>query len=210
MNEQQDWDYQDPEDEDPDSGLSDKKKNALVRYMAILFGVAFLLVLMSFLIQLRDSRETISDLSQANNSALQNAGKLQDDNQRLNQENTALREQVEALEVQLQDAQAATERAESAHRDTLTELDGLKKSLVEQTRLTGQLEDAARAWLLGDRDECDQLLSKLDREALDDAGQSLYDQLRSALDAQTAENTEEDGEAAENAGTAGEHTGGQS
>ena len=45
------------------AGLPDQKKNALLRYMAILFGVAFLLVLLSFLIQMRDSRETISDLS---------------------------------------------------------------------------------------------------------------------------------------------------
>ena len=57
LNERQSWDYQDTEEEL--SPLSDKKKNALVRYMAILFGVAFLLVLLSFLIQLRDSRETI-------------------------------------------------------------------------------------------------------------------------------------------------------
>ena len=47
------------------TGLPDQKKNALLRYMAILFGVAFLLVLLSFLIQMRDSRETISDLSES-------------------------------------------------------------------------------------------------------------------------------------------------
>ena len=59
--------------------ISDEKRTALLRYMAILFGVAFLLVLLTFLIQLRDSKQTISELNKSNASALQNAGKLQDE-----------------------------------------------------------------------------------------------------------------------------------
>ena len=110
LNEQQSWDYQDPEEEL--TLLSNKKKNALVRYMAILFGVAFLLVLLSFLIQLRDSRETISDLSQANSSALQNAGKLQEDNQRLAGDNEALLRQIESLEAQLRETEETATQAE--------------------------------------------------------------------------------------------------
>ena len=42
--------------------LDDRKKTALLRYIAIMFAVAFLLVLSSLLMQMRDSRQIISEL----------------------------------------------------------------------------------------------------------------------------------------------------
>lgn len=191
MNEDQSWDYQD-QDEEEVSPLSNKKKNALVRYMAILFGVAFLLVLLSFLIQMRDSRETISDLSQANSSALQNAGRLQEDNQKLIQDKEALLQQVAALETQLRETEESVERAEAARRETLNELAAVQKTLADQTRANGGLLEAAQDWLNGDREKCAANLNKLDRSELDETGQALYSQLRKALTTETAENTEED------------------
>ena len=213
MNEQQSWDYQDPEEEL--TLLSNKKKNALVRYMAILFGVAFLLVLLSFLIQLRDSRETISDLSQANSSALQNAGKLQEDNQRLAGDNEALLRQIESLEAQLRETEETATQAEKARRDALSELSGVQKTLADQTRARGRLFEAAEDWLDGERKSCEAHLNKLDREELDEAGQALYDRLQAARAADTAENTEENAENAEGSETEGtepdgEEIGGQS
>ena len=213
LNEQQSWDYQDPEEEL--TLLSNKKKNALVRYMAILFGVAFLLVLLSFLIQLRDSRETISDLSQANSSALQNAGKLQEDNQRLAGDNEALLRQIESLEAQLRETEETAAQAEKARRDALSELSGVQKTLADQTRAGGRLFEAAEDWLDGERKSCEAHLNKLDREELDEAGQALYDRLQAALAADTAENTEENAENAEGSETEGtepdgEEIGGQS
>ena len=109
----------------PDNDLqrqpfSDKKRAALLRYMAVLFGVAFLLVLLSFLIQIRDSRETISDLNQSNASALQNAGKLQEENQALTAANADLEAELEALQEQAQTAIADRETLE-AEADALDE-----------------------------------------------------------------------------------------
>ena len=56
----------DPQDKPPESkprsGLSEKRKRALINYMAILFAVAFLLVALSLGIQYRDSQATISQL----------------------------------------------------------------------------------------------------------------------------------------------------
>lgn len=191
MNEDESWDYQD-QDEEEISPLSDKKKNALVRYMAILFGVAFLLVLLSFLIQMRDSRETISDLSQANSSALQNAGRLQEDNQKLVQDKEALLQQIAAMETRQLETEEAVERAEAAHRETLNELSAVQKTLADQTRADGRLFEAALDWLTGERDKCAASLNRLDQAELDETGQALYDQLRRALETETAENTEED------------------
>lgn len=186
MNEQQSWDYQDPEEEL--SLLSNKKKNALVRYMAILFGVAFLLVLLSFLIQMRDSRETISDLSQANSSALQNAGKLQEDNQKLAQDNAALAQQIETLQTELRETEDRVSQAEEARRKVQSELSEVQKTLAGRTRASEGLFEAAQDWLAGDRASGASRLDKVERSELDEAGQTFYDRLQTALEADTAEN----------------------
>lgn len=190
MNEDQSWDYQE-QDEEEASPLSDKKKNALVRYMAILFGVAFLLVLLSFLIQLRDSRETISDLSHANSSALQNAGRLQEDNEKLSQDKENLERRIAELQTQLQATENSAKQAEAARKDTLNELAAVQKTLAEQTRANGHLLEAVQDWMNGEREKCAANLDKLELTELDEAGQALYSQLRRALSADTAENAEQ-------------------
>ncbi len=184
---------QEAEEETP---LNEKKKNALLRYMAILFGVAFLLVLLSFLIQMRDSRETISDLSQANTSALQNAEKLQDDNQKLTQEKAALQKELSDLEKQLSAMQEQNAKLEVERHEALIEKDELQKTLTEQSRTGSQLNEAAQLWLIGERERCDRALAKLERAALNESGQALHDQLRTALDADTVETIGETAEGA--------------
>lgn len=119
------------------SGLDEKRKTALLRYMGILFGVAFLLVLLSSLIQMRNSRLTISELNQASNSALQNAEALQTMNRELVDQNAALIAENTELEQQRDDAQELSdqrkaqmdelgnqlERVESLHQQQLEQLD---------------------------------------------------------------------------------------
>lgn len=70
----------------PRSGLSEKRKRALINYMAILFAVAFLLVALSLAIQYRDSQATISQLGANARSAMDKAETLQDENQKLSQD----------------------------------------------------------------------------------------------------------------------------
>ena len=94
-------------DEQNKTPVDDGRKNALLRYIAILFAVAFLFVLLSLVMQMRDSRATISELNAASASALKNAETLQDDNRQLQEENAALKEEVESLQDQLEDAQEA-------------------------------------------------------------------------------------------------------
>lgn len=82
--------------------LSADKRAALLRYMAILFAVAFLMVLASLLIQTHSSRAALSEMSKNNSDALSNAMAnaefLQDQNRELQDENRELRAQLEALE----------------------------------------------------------------------------------------------------------------
>ena len=78
-------------DEQNKTPVDDGRKNALLRYIAILFAVAFLFVLLSLVMQMRDSRATISELNAASASALKNAETLQDGNRQLQEENAPLR-----------------------------------------------------------------------------------------------------------------------
>lgn len=104
-----------PEEKTP---LDDKKKNALLRYITILFAVAFLFVLFSMLLQMRDSQATISELNQSSASALQKAEQLQEHNQQLQEENDSLQAQIEALQ---QEVDKLTESDQSEEIEQLRE-----------------------------------------------------------------------------------------
>ena len=163
------------------AGLPDQKKNALLRYMAILFGVAFLLVLLSFLIQMRDSRETISDLSESKASALQNALVLQDENQALTEENDQLRTQLEAAQQQLKDAEEQAARDAAEIEELQTQLSEAQAQLNDMPDYYEFLCQAVMAYLDGDLKECYGLvageITPQGRAYLDPSGQLLYDKL---------------------------------
>ena len=76
----------------PDTGkpLSEKRKAALLRYMTILFSAAFILVLISLILQMHSSQAKISELNAASTSALSNAEALQEENRNLQDEKIAL------------------------------------------------------------------------------------------------------------------------
>ena len=74
-----------PEQAAPETGkpLSEKRKSALLRYMAVLFCAAFILVLISLILQTHSSKAKISELNAASTSALSNAEALQNENRAL-------------------------------------------------------------------------------------------------------------------------------
>ena len=118
--------------------LSDARKAALLRYMAILFAVAFLLVLLSLILQTHSSKSTISELSAASTSAMDNAVKLQEQNRQLQEENLSLESQVEQLQQSLDEEKALNEQLLEASKDEeQDEQEALKKSEQElaHTRL---------------------------------------------------------------------------
>ena len=127
------------EKESRSSAMSEQKRTALLRYMTILFAVAFLIVLLSYLIQVFNSQSTISQLNATSASALQNAERLQDTNRELTDEN-------ERLKVELDDAKeeilAVQRDAETARAAALAE----GRAEGEETgRLAGQA-DAQKAY----------------------------------------------------------------
>lgn len=79
-----------------------QRQNPVMRYLAILFAAAFLLMLLSFLMQRRASNETIENLKQSV-SAMQSVNTLQEEKTALETQTDALENQVAALEEQIDD-----------------------------------------------------------------------------------------------------------
>lgn len=169
--------------------LTDKKRNALLRYMAMLFGVAFLLVLLSFLIQMRDSRQTISDLNQSNASALQNAGKLQEENQMLTAANAELQEQLDQAQAAMGDLQDLERQAadlEQALTEAQEQLAAADQRSADTQAAYDLLMSAQAAADSGDTDALKDALSQLAplETALSDAAKAQYHILQGSLTAE--------------------------
>ena len=88
-----------PEQAAPETGkpLSEKRKSALLRYMAVLFCAAFILVLISLILQTHSSKAKISELNAASTSALSNAEALQNENRALQDDKIALEKENQEL-----------------------------------------------------------------------------------------------------------------
>ena len=83
---------------------SSHKKYRLALYVSILFGVSFLLMLMSYLISLRNNAVEIEQHKSYNVSALKSIESLQDENEALKKENEELEETVASLKSDLASA----------------------------------------------------------------------------------------------------------
>lgn len=124
--------------------LSEAKKNAFLRYMTILFAAAFLLVLVSLIMQSSSSREQIGALNESNASALSKAEQLQTQNRDLQSEVEALKAQLDAeqalrdeiaqLEQELADAQQAQSDLQSEADQTADAYTALITALQCTTR----------------------------------------------------------------------------
>ena len=119
--------------------LSEKRKAALLRYMAVLFCAAFILVLISLILQMHSSEAKISELNAASTSALSNAEALQTENRTLQDEkialekkNEELQEKIDELTKQLEEAAQAKENSQTVENEVVknlrTELDRTKEA----------------------------------------------------------------------------------
>ena len=118
--------------QDPGKPLSEKRKAALLRYMTILFSAAFVLVLISLILQMHSSEAKISELNAASTSALSNAEALQAENRSLQDEKIALEQENKELQAKLDAASQAEEDAAAAENEMIkslrTELDRTKEA----------------------------------------------------------------------------------
>ena len=170
--------------------LSDKKKRALLNYMSILFCAAFILVLLSFLIQLRDSNSTISQLSQTSTNAMTNAQRLQEENSTLiteademkkqitslEEERGALQDQVASLEAERDDLQSQLDEQQQAQEEELSEL---KTQLEEAQQSAEAYQLLAELLNTESLEEQKALLTKLEplKSVLDSSSQKIYEEI---------------------------------
>lgn len=119
-------------------GLDDRKKTALLRYVAILFAVAFLCVLISMFQQMRDSRATIFQLNQSSASALEKTEQLQENYQALQAVNKDLEAQIADLEAQV----AELSKRPEIDEDIVSAMDHLRKEAKNAKGKTQEAYDA--------------------------------------------------------------------
>ena len=110
---------QTPEQPEP-KPLSETRKAALLRYMTILFSAAFVLVLISLILQMHSSEAKISELNAASTSALSNAEALQAENRALQDDKIALEAEKTDLQAQLDELQTRVDELEAAQADAST------------------------------------------------------------------------------------------
>ena len=106
-----------------------KHSPSVVLYLMILFAAAFLLLLMSFLMQNRSNREAMDHLEETSNSAMESLENRLKENEELKAQVAELEEENQALSAQLQegDAQARQEQeALTAVLQALSDLNTLR------------------------------------------------------------------------------------
>lgn len=156
-----------------------RKKNTFLAYLTILFVVAFLLVLLSYLMQLRDSRATISELNESNISVLANAQRLQQANEALSGENADLREQLRNARDAQAELQTQLEAAETAQQTAADDVAAAYEALL---LARGARDSGDHAVFLGAMQTLEPLAGYLSAE-----GTVLYQQLKLDLTAETVE-----------------------
>ena len=133
------------EEEKQNQPISENRKAAFLRYMAILFAVAFVMVLSSMILQSKTSKATISELNEASRSALQNAMKLQEENRALQEERDELDRRVAALTEQLSEGEAVREELEQ----TISQQEAQEKeAAAERERTLNHTVEAYEALLV--------------------------------------------------------------
>lgn len=128
--------------------LDDKKKSALLRYIAVLFAVAFLFVLFSLITQMRTSKSTISELNQSSSSALQKAEQLQDTNRQLETDNAHLEGRIEELEKQIASMEQELEESQQSLKTSEADMKKLQEELDTMQESTEDFEKIIDAYEL--------------------------------------------------------------
>lgn len=99
--------------EEKKEGVSTEKRVALLRYLEILFLVAFALVVISLILQMRSTNTTISNLTEASESMLSRAETLQEENRELQETIAELTQEVNTAKAETEDLRIAYEALSS-------------------------------------------------------------------------------------------------
>lgn len=107
--------------EEKTEGVSKEKRLALLRYLEILFLVAFALVVISLLIQMHSTNTTISHLTEASESMLSRAETLQEENRELQDTVASLTQELTLAKAESEDVRIAYEALSAVLASPYTE-----------------------------------------------------------------------------------------
>ena len=105
--------------------MEEKRKKSLFRYIAVMFVVAFVLVLVSLVGQTR----SIGQLSESSASALQRAEELQDNNRQLTEQLYEAENEIKALQGENDDLKAEIQTKTEESNALQKEIDALEQQL---------------------------------------------------------------------------------
>ena len=118
------------------------KRNAFLRYMTIIFAVAFLLVLISLVLQAHTAKAALSDLKESNSSALSNAAVNAEQD-----ENRKLQEELDSTKKLLADEQEKAKTQEESIAQLEQELEALRTEHAEASESSEGTQEAYDALL---------------------------------------------------------------
>ena len=155
-----------------------RRRGSVLIYLVILFA-AFLLLLMSFLMQRRANQEAIDNLQQTSESAVQSLENLLQENEALKEQNGALQTQLDELQGQLDGAaQAGQEELDAlqAQVDALTYLNQIRALYNDHRNADARDVAAAAEAALADRGGMEGVLGEISA-ALTQEERENYDPL---------------------------------
>ncbi len=148
------------EPEKPLSSLTQSSKRSSVYvYLAVLFGAAFLMLLLAYFVQQRNNATAMDDLRSTSTASRQ---ELLEDIQKLEEEKEALEKQIAELELDLTQEQSLSQDFQTLYDGARTSASHLEYYLVQRSQameLLWQLEDAYRQ---RDYDLCQQFVKWLE------------------------------------------------
>ena len=110
------------------------KRNPVLFYLMILFAAAFLLLLMSFLMQHRANQEAMNNLQETSNSAVESLENKLKENEELKAQVDQLEEENQQLAQQLESYTAQGQQEQSEQEAILQALSDLNTCLLYTSR----------------------------------------------------------------------------
>ncbi len=137
-----------PAPQEPESSSNQKKHNAPVfGYLAILFAVAFFMLLLAYFMQQRNTEVAMSGLRDSI-SQFQSLDELRDENEALRGTNQTLQEKLAALEAECADLRVGLEEAENAVHELRSNTGKDDLLVLEAAMREEQYADAAAVCLV--------------------------------------------------------------
>ncbi len=165
-----------------ESAISDRRKRALVNYLAVLFGAAFLVVGISLVATWRDSRNQIQELTSSATSAMSKVEALQEENYQMSRENQSLVARNQELLQQMEEQNYDVQEYMEANAQEYLEAQAQQYAQQEKERMItvySLLLQAQKATEQRDVKAFDQAMSQLAplKENLDPVGLERYELL---------------------------------